>query len=93
MGIGYQAPWVMSWFIVALVAYVAPNWRHMQLITMVPSFLSCIVLYFVPESPKWLLATGKLEEVSVSGNLEANLQSADVAVRWNSFRMCPGKVI
>ncbi len=57
-----QVPWITAWFILALVAYLAPYWRHIQLITSVPAFFSIIILYFVPESPRYLLAVNRLQE-------------------------------
>lgn len=44
------------------VTYLIRDWVKMGLVTSVP-FLSYFIYYFVmPESPRWLLAKGKLEE-------------------------------
>ena len=61
IGIGCEAPWVASWFTLALAAYLAPNWRHLLLVTMVPSIFTAMLCFFIPESPKWLLVNGQFD--------------------------------
>ena len=53
----------VGWFLVALIAYLTGgNWRYILIATSVPMFAMFGLLFFLPESPKWLLATGKLKE-------------------------------
>lgn len=52
----------MGIMMLAGVTYLIRDWVTMGLVTSVP-FLSYFIYYFVmPESPRWLLAKGKLEE-------------------------------
>ena len=62
IGIGLEGPWVVGWFLLALIAHLAPDWRHIQLITSLPAFLCVLALWFLPESPKWLLAMGRTKK-------------------------------
>jgi sugar porter (SP) family MFS transporter len=41
---------------------LADNWRYMFGVMMIPSLLFVVLLFFVPESPRWLVAKGKDEE-------------------------------
>ncbi|KAF5306653.1 hypothetical protein FQA39_LY08842 [Lamprigera yunnana] len=44
------------------VAYLVRDWVHLTLITSLPFFLYSAYWFFLPESPRWLLANGKFEE-------------------------------
>ena len=61
IGIGCEAPWVVSWFALALFAYVFPNWRHLMIATMIPTIALSFLAFLLPESPKWQLVNGKLD--------------------------------
>merc|ERR1719186_2371364 len=46
----------------ALIAYLVPDWRDMQLIFSVPLVLLYSAYWVFPESSRWLLANGRVEE-------------------------------
>ena len=54
-------PWVVSWFTLALFAYIFPNWRHLMIATMIPTIALSFFAFLLPESPKWQLVNGKLD--------------------------------
>ncbi len=62
IGIGCEISWVVAWFLLALAAYLLPNWRHLLLVTMIPSTVLGCLAFLIPESPKWLLVNGRLDE-------------------------------
>lgn len=62
LGIGFEGPWVVGWFLLALIAYLTPDWKHIQFITSFPAFITVVLCWFLPESPKWLLSSGKVAE-------------------------------
>lgn len=41
---------------------LADNWRYMFGAMMIPSLLFVVLLFFIPESPRWLVSKGKDEE-------------------------------
>ena len=45
----------------AVIAMFIPQWRFFHLFIMLPAFLGVIVLYYLPESPRWLVSQGKNE--------------------------------
>ena len=46
----------------ALLAYLIPNWQYLCWITSVPAFIYVILFWTMPESPRWLLTSGRIEE-------------------------------
>ena len=52
---------MVSWFALALFAYVFPNWRHLMIATMIPTIALSFLAFLLPESPKWQLVNGKLD--------------------------------
>jgi len=49
-------------FAVAVIAYLVPDWQKMALIFSLPLIILYSVHWILPESPRWLLAQGRLEE-------------------------------
>ena len=47
------------------IAYAERNWRHLQLIISVPPIIFLVAYYFLPESPRWLISKGRLDEAKV----------------------------
>lgn len=50
--------------ILALITYLVRDWMYLALATSAPFVLYYFYWFFLPESPRWLLARGKLEEAS-----------------------------
>lgn len=68
-------PSVMDWL------FVSEVWRGMFLVGVIPAVLFCILIFFVPESPRWLLQNGKAEQArivlfSIHGAREGALEMA-----------------
>lgn len=56
-----------------LVAYLinylfsdTSDWRTMFLLGMLPAAVQCVTIFFFPESPRWLLAKGKIAKASAA---------------------------
>uniref|UniRef100_A0A2R5LBH7 Putative organic cation/carnitine transporter n=1 Tax=Ornithodoros turicata TaxID=34597 RepID=A0A2R5LBH7_9ACAR len=43
-------------------AWVFQEWRHLQLAITAPLIIFLIASWFLPESPRWLVATGRMDE-------------------------------
>ncbi|KAJ8921481.1 hypothetical protein NQ315_003099 [Exocentrus adspersus] len=57
-GISYLFPVSLSYMSIAGIAWLLREWRHLQLAISLPGWI-------IPESPRWLLAVGRTEEVMV----------------------------
>ena len=59
-------PWAVGHVSVGLLVYLIPNMLNYELIVGI-SFLSSLPMwYFMPESPRWLLEKGKLDEAKAT---------------------------
>lgn len=48
----------------SLAAFLTNNWRQLQLAISIPMFIIVIHCWFLPESPRWLITSGKQEKAS-----------------------------
>jgi OCT family organic cation transporter-like MFS transporter 4/5 len=64
-GIGFEYPWALAYSTLPGIAYVVRNWSHLQLIISVPPIIFLIIYHFIPESPRWLLSQGRVEEAKI----------------------------
>ncbi|XP_070770964.1 solute carrier family 22 member 4-like [Enoplosus armatus] len=73
--------YVLSMMLLPGTAYLVRSWRHLSLIMAVPG-LACIPLWWlVPESPRWLVARGRLREAELllrSAALENRVEAPHV---------------
>ncbi|XP_068149367.1 beta-alanine transporter [Drosophila tropicalis] len=44
------------------IAYFLDNWRILSLVTSIPIVFALVLYFFLPESPRWLLSVGKIDE-------------------------------
>lgn len=61
-GILTQFPFGIGAAMLPLVAYFIREWKTLQLAISVPCVLLCTYYWFIPESPRWLIAEGRCEE-------------------------------
>lgn len=47
------------------ITYLIQDWVYLNLVTSLPFILYYLYWFYLPESPRWLLAKGKFEEASV----------------------------
>lgn len=50
--------------LLAGITYLVRNWVHLALATSLPFMLYAIFWFFLPESPRWLLARGHFEQAT-----------------------------
>jgi MFS transporter, OCT family, solute carrier family 22 (organic cation transporter), member 4/5 len=58
-GVGFHYPVPLGYLSVAAMAYALPDWRHLQLAVALPGAALFVVVWALPESPRWLLAVGR----------------------------------
>lgn len=64
-GILTQFPFGIGASLLPAVAYLIPDWNHLQLAISVPCVLLASYYWFIPESPRWLVSKGRLQEALV----------------------------
>jgi len=62
LGMGMQFAWPFGRALAVVVAWIFPNWRTIFQIISAPCIVAPILLYFLPESPRWLIAKGRISE-------------------------------
>lgn len=73
--IGISASFFSNYFLLNLGEH---NWRYMLGVQMIPALLYFTLLWFVPESPRWLLLKGRDEEaLRVLRQVSAEQQAQD----------------
>lgn len=61
-GILTQFPFGIGAALLPIIAYFIRQWQTLQLMISVPGVLLASYYWFVPESPRWLVAEGRFEE-------------------------------
>ncbi len=62
VGIGLEFPWAFGYSILPLLAYYVPEWSWLHLAISLPILLFLPITCILPESPRWLLSQGRLDE-------------------------------
>ncbi|KAH8360242.1 hypothetical protein KR093_011454, partial [Drosophila rubida] len=56
-------PLPISYMIISGLAYLTQDYQRLQLCIGIPGIFLCFLWFVVPESPRWLLVKGRIEEV------------------------------
>ena len=59
IGLGSMFVWVTGWLSLAGLAYLFRDWRQLMLYSSLPSLLSVLMYWLLPESPRWLVSKGR----------------------------------
>ncbi|XP_032686039.1 solute carrier family 22 member 3-like [Odontomachus brunneus] len=61
-----QISWSIGLVLLAVLSYMIPDWRILQLAVSVPTAITVLYIWIIPESPRWLLARGKSTEADMA---------------------------
>jgi len=61
-GILTQFPFGIGAALLPIIAYFIRSWQSLQLAISIPCVLLGLYYFFVPESPRWLMAEGRIDE-------------------------------
>jgi len=61
-GVGMMFTWPVGRGLAVLAASLFPHWRTIFQFVSAPCILAPVLIYFIPESPRWLIAKGRLDE-------------------------------
>ena len=82
---GLEYSWALGYLTVPLIAWAVPAWSDLQLAVSAPTLVFTLIVAIpgiVPESPRWLLASGK-KEADVVINKISKINGKEI----NSFNM------
>ncbi|XP_041369553.1 organic cation transporter protein-like [Gigantopelta aegis] len=65
VGLVIEVFWCIGLIILSGLAYFIRDWRHLQLSVTAPAVLFFLYWWLLPESPRWLLSRGRLDEAEV----------------------------
>ncbi|KAH9508877.1 hypothetical protein Btru_050331 [Bulinus truncatus] len=65
MGVSVNYAWCVGLFLLCGAAYGIRDWQTLQLVTGAASVVLFPILWFIPESPRWLLSQGRHKEARV----------------------------
>ncbi|XP_045137667.1 organic cation transporter protein-like [Portunus trituberculatus] len=80
VGILIGLPWALSTMAFGGVAYFIRDWRWLQLAVSLPNVLIFPALYFMDESPRWLIVRGRHDQA---------MRVLRKAARWNRVKLQP----
>ena len=68
------------------------NWRYMFLAENIPALLFLVALFFIPESPRYLVKKGKTEKAmkileKLHGNIEASMEHKEIKKSFNQVKI------
>ncbi|XP_054158726.1 organic cation transporter protein-like [Oppia nitens] len=63
MSLCFHLGWALGYCLLPGIAYLLPNFRHMILVTSIPEILWLVWLYWIPESPRWLITQTKWDRL------------------------------
>ena len=79
----------LAYVICAGISYATYNWRTMQFFITAPSLLLLCLWYAIPESPRWLLSRGRIEELSKLINTACTWNNRTVPLNLNKLLVIP----
>ena len=88
VGMGVTLGWATGYCLLPLIAYYVNNFRHLFFCLTVPEILWLVWLWWIPESPRWLMTAGKFDEAEkiVSDALRMNGRSKDFKREFESLK-------
>ncbi|KYN38680.1 Solute carrier family 22 member 20 [Trachymyrmex septentrionalis] len=82
-----QISWSMGLVLLAVLSYVIPDWRILQLAVSVPTAITVLYIWIIPESPRWLLAKEKSTEADMTLERIAIYNSCCIGLRTKNILM------
>ncbi|KYQ49143.1 Solute carrier family 22 member 3 [Trachymyrmex zeteki] len=82
-----QIFWSIGLVLLAILSYVIPDWRILQLAVSVPTAITVLYIWIIPESPRWLLAKEKSTEADMALERIAIYNSCCIRLRTKNILM------
>lgn len=79
-GISYLFPVSLSYITIAGMGWLLRDWRQLQLAISLPGIFFLALWWVLPESPRWLLAMGRTQEVLAILQKAAHFNGRDLPI-------------
>lgn len=83
LGMGVQFFWVLGWLILGVLAYFLRDWRQLTFVTSISGLLVVILHWIMPESPRWLLSIGRIDEAEQIVRKIARTNARELSEDWS----------
>ncbi|XP_076466934.1 organic cation transporter protein-like isoform X2 [Babylonia areolata] len=85
-GIVIELFWALGLFIILFLAYFLTNWHHLQICVSCFNILFIPHFFLIPESARWLVSRGRIDEASAIVRKAAKMNGADVSEKVLSLQ-------
>lgn len=89
IGILNILPVAIAYIITAGIAYFAYDWRTIQLSVTLPCFCLLLIWYNLPESPRWLLEKGRIDELKIVIENAAKANKIELPINYEKTLIPP----
>ena len=86
-GILFEVPWAIGEIFLGLLAIGVRDYRWYQTVLCIPCVIMLGLLYFVPESPRWLIQKGRYKEAQRVIQNAANFNKVRVVSSYISSQL------
>ena len=76
---------MIGWLILAALGYLIKDWRNVMLAISLPGLSAAILFWLMPESPKWLVATGKISKAETVVRQAAKINGRTLPENWRLY--------
>ena len=89
-GISFLIPYCLGKIVATFIVTYYPDWRHFELYIGVGSCIQIPLLWFIPESPRWLLSHHKIEQAKklLSSIAKVNSENVDIDIKVRKRQKC-----
>ncbi|XP_054158725.1 organic cation transporter protein-like [Oppia nitens] len=91
LGLCFHLGWALGYCLLPGIAYLLRNFREILLVTSLPEILWLVWLYWIPESPRWLITQSKwdrLEPVVKRAVRMNSLPISDFQYQFQTLKKC-----
>ncbi|XP_068163644.1 organic cation/carnitine transporter 2-like [Antennarius striatus] len=69
-----------GYMLLSLVAYFIRDWKHLLFVSSIPGLILIPIWWLIPESPRWLLSVGRVEEAEATVRKIAKFNKVEAPV-------------
>ncbi|XP_068600525.1 solute carrier family 22 member 4-like [Brachionichthys hirsutus] len=84
--VGLSCGFALGYMLLPLFAYFIREWKHLLFVTSLPGLVFIPIWWLIPESPRWLLSVGRVEEAEATVRRIAKLNKVEApSIIFNDY--------